>query len=45
MQTLTPEQRRNWNIDGYLRVEGAFSPGEGGLLLEQDRRDPQASRL
>ncbi len=28
MQTLTPEQRRSWNIDGYLRVEGAFSPDE-----------------
>ena len=26
MQTLTPEQRRNWNIDGYLLVEGALSP-------------------
>ena len=28
MQRLTPEQRRNWNVDGYLRIEGAFSPDE-----------------
>lgn len=28
MQTLTPEQRRDWQVDGYLHLEGVFDAEE-----------------
>ena len=34
MQTLTPEQRRNWSVDGYLLIEGALSPDEVAFFAD-----------
>ena len=35
MQALTPEQRRNWTVDGYLLIEGALSPDEVSFFADQ----------
>ena len=35
MQTLTPEQRRDWDIDGYLLVEGALAPDKVSLFSDK----------
>ena len=33
LQNLTPQQRRQWEEEGYLLIPGALSPGEVGSLL------------
>ena len=43
MQTLSEEQRRQWSVDGYIKLEQALAPDEAELLaneLDRIRAEP-----
>ena len=45
MQRLTEQQRRQWQIDGYLHIEGALNPGQVALMNREMDRNATVSLI